>query len=106
MTRQIELFVVALFFRWPAQSNLIFVLQNLTPGGVGEPLPRTLSQMRVSRDQNLINVCCKMPICAKSLWNSCKSGINIEAHSLGSQQLADHFLMRLLIEADLDPFKT
>ena len=40
------------------------------------------------------------------LLNSCNSGINIEAHSLGSQQLADHFPMRLPIEADLDPFKT
>ena len=62
--------------------------------------------MRVSRDQNLINFCFKMSICANSLWNSCKSGINIEAHSLGSQQLADHFPMRLPTEADLDPFKT
>ena len=62
--------------------------------------------MRVSRDQNLINFCFKMSICANSLWNSCNSGINIEAHSLGSQQLAGHFPMRLRIEADLDPFKT
>ena len=62
--------------------------------------------MRVSRDQNLINFSFKMSICANSLWNSCNSGINIEAHSLGSQQLADHFPMRLPIEADLDPFKT
>ena len=93
-------------FLWPAGSNLIFGLQNSTPGGVGEPLPETLSQMRVSRDQNFINFCFKMSICANSLWNSCNSGINIEAHSLGSQQLADHFPMRLPIEADLDPFKT
>ena len=62
--------------------------------------------MRVSRDQNFINFSFKMSICANSLWNSCNSGINIEAHSLGSQQLADHFPMRLPIEADLDPFKT
>ena len=62
--------------------------------------------MRVSRDQNLSNLCCKMSICANSLWNSCNSGINIEAHSLGSQQLAGHFPMRLPIEADLDLFKT
>ena len=62
--------------------------------------------MRVSRDQNFINFCFKMSICANSLWNSCNSGINIEAHSLGSQQLAGHFPMRLPIEADLDPFKT
>ena len=62
--------------------------------------------MRVSRDQNLINFCFKMSICANSLWNSCNSGINIEAHSLGSQQLAGHFPMRLPIEADLDLFKT
>ena len=47
-----------------------------------------------------------MSICANSLWNSCNSGINIEAHSLGSQQLAGHFPMRLPIEADLDLFKT
>ena len=61
--------------------------------------------MRVSRDQNLINFSFKMSICANSLWNSCNSGINIEAHSLGSQQLADHFPMRLPIEADLDPIQ-
>ena len=85
---------------------MIFILQNSTPGGVGEPLPKTLSQMRVSRDQNLINFCCKMSICANSLWNSCNSGINIEAHSLRFHQLADHFPMALPIEADLHPFKT
>ena len=97
MSRQIGSFVA---------GNLIFVLKNSTPRGVGEPLPETLSQMRVSRDQNFINFCFKMSICANSLWNSSNSGINIEAHSLGSQQLADHFPMRLPIEADLDPFKT
>ena len=87
-------------------DQLICVLQNSTPGGVGVPLPKTFSQIGVSRDQNLINFCFKMSICANSLWNSCNSGINIEAHSLGSQQLADHFPMRLPIEADLDRFKT
>ena len=60
----------------------------------------------MSRDQICINFCCKMSICASSLWNSCTSGINLEAHSLRSQQLPDHFPMRLPIEADLDPFKT
>ena len=89
---------------WRVESD--FILQNSTPGGVGEPLPRTVSQMRVSRDQNLINFCFKMSSCANSLWDSCNSGINIEAHSLRSQQLAGHFPMRLPIEADLDPFKT
>ena len=82
------------------------VLQNSTPGGVGVPLPKTFSQIGVSRDQILINFCFKMSICANSLWSSCNSGINIEAHSLGSQQLPDHIPMRLPIEADLDPFKT
>ena len=106
MTRRFWFFCCWLVFLWPAGQNLIFILQKSTPGGVGEPLPRTLSQMRVSRDQNLINFCFKMSICANSLWNSCNSGINIEAHSLGSQQLAGHFPMRLPIEADLDPFKT
>ena len=51
-SRQIETFVAALFFLWPAGQNLIFVLQNSTPGGVGEPLPKTFSQIRGSRDQN------------------------------------------------------
>ena len=106
MARQIGSFVAGVVVLWPAGSNLIFIIQNSTPGGVGEPLPQTLSQIRVSRDQNLINFCFKISICANSLWNSCNSGINIEAHSLGSQQLADHFPMRLPIEADLDPFKT
>ena len=106
MGRSFQCLCACHVFLWPAGSNLIFILQNSTPGGVGEPLPRTLSQMRVSRDQNLINFCFKMSICANSLWNSCNSGINIEAHSLGSQQLAGHFPMRLPIEADLDPFKT
>ena len=106
MGRQIGALCCWRVFLWPGGQNLIFVLQNSTPGGVGEPLPRTLSQMRVSRDQNFINCCCKMSICTNSLWNSCKSGINIEAHALGSHQLADHFPMRLPIEADLDPFKT
>ena len=89
---------------WRVESD--FCPPELIPGGVGEPLPKTFSQIRVSRDQNFINFCFKMSICANSLWNSCNSGINIEAHSLGSQQLADHFPMRLPIEADLDPFKT
>ena len=106
MTRHPVDVVLFSFFLCPGGYNLISIIQNSTPGGVGEPLPRTLSQMRVSRDQNLINFCFKMSICANSLWNSCNSGINIEAHSLGSQQLADHFPMRLPIEADLDPFKT
>lgn len=103
---QIQPFCCWLVFLWPAGSNLIFVLQNSTPGGVGEPLPRTLLQIRVSRDQNFINFCCKMSICANRLWNSCNSGINIGAHSLRSHQLADHFPMSLPIKADLDPFKT
>ena len=94
-------------FSYGLQGRIWFLpLHSSKNGGVGEPLPETLSQMRVSRDQNLINFCFKMSICANSLWNSCNSGINIEAHSLGSQQLADHFPMRLPIEADLDPFKT
>ena len=95
-----------LIFPMPWRVESDFYFPKLTPGGVGEPLPRTLSQMRVSRDQNFINFCFKMSICANSLWNSCNSGINIEAHSLGSQQLAGHSPMRLPIEADLDPFKT
>ena len=85
---------------------LTIVLQNSIPGGVGVPLPKTFSQIGVSRDQILINFSFKMSICANSLWNSCNSGINIEAHSLGSQQLADHIPMPLPIKADLDPFKT
>ena len=48
----------------------------------------------------------KMSICANSLWDSCNSRITIEAHSLRSHQLADHFPRSLLIKADLDPFKT
>ena len=96
-----------LIFSYGLQGRIsLSPLHSSKNGGVGEPLPRTLSQMRVSRDQNFINFCCKMSICANSLWNFCYSGINIEAHSLGSQQLADHFPMRLPIEADLDPFKT
>ena len=100
---------------WPAGGSFSFVpanrswsgpLQNLGSGAPMFTICKTFSQMRVSRDQNLINFCFKMSICANSLWNSCNSGINIEAHSLGSQQLADHFPMRLPIEADLDPFKT
>ena len=106
ISRQFDLLCCWRVFLWPGGYNLIFVLQNSTPGGVGEPLPRTLSQMRVSRDQNFINFCCKMFICANSSCNSCNSGINIGAHSLRSQQLPDHFLMPLPIEADLDPFKT
>ena len=61
------------------------------PGGVGVNFPKTLSHIRVSRDQMLINLCCKMSVCANSLRNSCNSGISIEAHSLISRQLADHF---------------
>ena len=106
MHRQILPLCCWLVFLWPAGSNLIFVLQNSILGGVGVPLPKTFSQIGVSRDQNLINFCFKMSICANSLWNSCNSGINMEAHSLTSQQLADHFPLRLPIEADLDPFKT
>ena len=90
----------------PANRSWSGPFQNL---GFGIPMSRickTLSQMRVSRDQNFINFCFKMSICANSLCNSCNSGIKIEAQSLGSQQLADHFPMRLPIEADLDPFKT
>ena len=90
----------------PKGVKNVFIIQNSTPGGVGEPLPRTLSQIKVSRDQNFINFCCKMSICANGLLNSCNSGINIGAHSLRSHQLADHFPMPLPIEADLDPFKT
>ena len=56
----------------------------------------------MSRDQNVTNVCCKMSICANSLWKSCSCRINIEAHILRFYQLADIFLMSLLIQADLD----
>ena len=46
------------------------------------------------------------PFAQTVFLNSCNSGINIRVHFLGSHQLADHFLMRLPIEADPDPFKT
>ena len=47
-----------------------------------------------------------MTICANSPLNSCNSRIIIEAHSLRSHQLADHFPLSLQIKADLYPFKT
>ena len=106
MSRQIGAFCCWALFLWSAGSNLIFVLQNSTPGGVGEPLPKTFSQIRMSRDQVFTNFCCNMSICANSLLNSCNSGINIGAHSPRSHQLADHFPMSLQIKADLDLFKT
>ena len=84
----------------------MFVLQNSSPGGVGVHFPKTISQIIVSRDQLFINFCCKMSICDNSLLISCNSRINIGAHSLRSDQLADHFPMSLPIKADLDPFKT
>ena len=43
---------IAVVFLCPGGSNLIFGLQNSTPGGVGEPLCRTLSQIIVFRDQD------------------------------------------------------
>ena len=106
MAQQIRVVCCWALFLWHAGCNLIFVLQNSTPGGVGEPLPKTLSQMRVSRGQNLNNFSFKMPICANGLLNSCNSGINTEAHSLRSHQLADHFPLPLPIEADLDTSQT
>ena len=54
MGRQIRLVVVARVFLWPAGLNLIFVLQNSTPGGVGARIPKIPSQIRVSRDQDFI----------------------------------------------------
>ena len=68
--------------------------------------PKTISQIRVSRDQNVTNCGCDMSSCANSIWDSYKSGINIEAHSLISHQLADHVPLTLPTEANLDPFKT
>ena len=54
-------------FLWPAGYNLIFVLQNSTPGGVCVHIPKTLSQIIVSRDQIFINFWCQMSICDNSL---------------------------------------
>ena len=65
--------------------------QNLGSEAVVSRICKTCSQIRVSREQNCINFCCKMSICANSLLNSCNSGIKIGAHSLRSHQLADHF---------------
>ena len=64
--------------------NLIFVLQNSTPRGVSEPLPGTLSQMRVSREAILTNKSLQMLIRANSLLNSCNSRSRDEDISMDS----------------------
>ena len=80
MSRQMLVYVVAGVFLCPGGSNLIFGVQNSTPGGVGEPLCNIFSQIIVSRDQIFINFWCKMSICENSLLISFNSRIQIRVH--------------------------
>ena len=56
----------------------------MRPGGVGEPLPRKLSQMRVSREAILTTQSLQMSIRANSLLNSCNSRSRDEDISIDS----------------------
>ena len=55
MPRQIVLVVAALVFLLPAGSNLIVTFKTYGEFEFSVRIPKTLSQIRVSRDQNFIN---------------------------------------------------
>ena len=84
MSRQIWPFCCCLVFRCPAQSDLIFVFQNLTPGGVGVSLPKTLPQMRVSREAILTTKSLHMSIRAHSLLDFFNFGCRYKDISIDS----------------------
>ena len=62
-------------FQCPGGWKLKIEARNSTPRALVEPLCRTLSQIIVSRDQNLIIILCKMSICENSLLISFNSRI-------------------------------